>query len=967
MFMGPNEHAMWLLGDKIASSIVAQTAGVPTLPWSGSGLTAERDEAGKIKISKELFQKACALNLEDGLKMAEKIGFPVMIKASEGGGGKGIRKAESAEDFKRQFPQVALEVPGSPIFIMKLAMNARHLEVQVLADEYGTAISLFGRDCSIQRRHQKIIEEAPAVIAKPDIFRKMEEAAVRLSEMVGYRSTGTVEYLYDESGKWYFLELNPRLQVEHPCTEMIANVNLPAAQLMVALGLPLHRIKTIRQLYSEDPNGANEINFKKPKVPPKPSGHVIAARITSENPDEGFKPAGGTVQELNFKSNKNIWGYFSVAASGGLHEFADSQFGHCFSWGEDRQQARDNLAVALKELSIRGDFRTIVEHLVMILEKHEFLNNNLNTGWLDIMIANKERADKPEKMLSLICGALNIAVTQMDKDFLTFKNALERGQSQQTSTLKNTVTSELLHENQKYTITTSKLGPTQYLMELNGSWKEVEVHHMQDERLLVSVDGLTHTTYMHENSEQYRVVIGNKTVILEKENDPTILLSPSTGKLIKFSVNDGDHVRPGDVYAEMEVMKMVTTLNVKESGRLHFVKRPGAILENGSCIARIVLDDPSQCKKAVPYIGEGFPPLPEEALNKAMNRSEGYLQARQILESALNGYCCPDGYFDEFIEKAVESFFSHLKDPKLPRDEMREVMAAIQGRIPAKLEKAIYKLLDEYNHNITSVLSRFPTQKITAELTAFLASVDAKEKDLVDPTIEPIFELCNRYKHGVKGQITSAVGALIEQYLQVEMKFQQGNYDQIIANLRLDNKDSMDEVVNMVFAHSQCQKRNKIMCMVLDKFWKNDLRSLRTLKRPLEGLTQLVQPENSTVVLKARTMLIAADRPSYELRYNHTEKLFLDAISKPDDMYGNLQRMINDESYIFDVLGDFFDHPEEAVRAAALEVYVRRAYTSYELTALTNLGIGTQQKAAVKFDFLLPLSHPNRQVTNTRQ
>lgn len=202
--MGPSEHAMWLLGDKIASSIIAQTAGVPTLPWSGSGLTASADESGlnNVKISKELFQKACIRNLEEGLEASHKIGYPVMIKASEGGGGKGIRKAESDEEFKRHFPQVVQEVPGSPIFIMKLAKNARHLEVQLLADESGTAISLFGRDCSIQRRHQKIIEEAPAVIAEPEIFRQMEEAAVRLAEMVGYRSAGTVEYLYDESGKW---------------------------------------------------------------------------------------------------------------------------------------------------------------------------------------------------------------------------------------------------------------------------------------------------------------------------------------------------------------------------------------------------------------------------------------------------------------------------------------------------------------------------------------------------------------------------------------------------------------------------------------------------------------------------------------------------------------------------------------------------------------------------------------------
>lgn len=129
--------------------------------------------------------------------------------------------------------QVQTEIPGSPIFVMKLAKCARHLEVQLLADMYGNAISLFGRDCSIQRRHQKIIEEAPAVIAEHSVFEDMERAAVRLAKMVGYVSAGTVEYLYDPSGQYYFLELNPRLQVEHPCTEMVSDVNLPAAQLQV--------------------------------------------------------------------------------------------------------------------------------------------------------------------------------------------------------------------------------------------------------------------------------------------------------------------------------------------------------------------------------------------------------------------------------------------------------------------------------------------------------------------------------------------------------------------------------------------------------------------------------------------------------------------------------------------------------------------------------------------------------------
>ena len=138
------------------------------------------------------------------------------------------------------------------------------------------------------------------------------------------------------------------------------------------MGLPLNHIKDVRLLYGESPWGMSHIDFDTPQHKPQPWGHVIAARITSENPDEEFKPSSGTVQELNFRSSKNVWGYFSVAASGGLHEFADSQFGHCFSWGENREQARENLVIALKELSIRGDFRTIVEYLITLLETKEF-------------------------------------------------------------------------------------------------------------------------------------------------------------------------------------------------------------------------------------------------------------------------------------------------------------------------------------------------------------------------------------------------------------------------------------------------------------------------------------------------------------------------------------------------------------------------------------------------------------------
>lgn len=240
VFLGPPSRAMWALGDKVTSMIVAQTANVPTLSWSGSGLIAPYQEnvdprsgSEKVSISKELFEQGCVRTPDEAIAAARRIGYPVMIKASEGGGGKGIRKVNEENELAALFRQVQAEVAGSPIFIMKVAKQSRHLEVQLLADQHGNVISLFGRDCSVQRRYQKILEEAPAIIAPIEVFEEMEKAAVRLAKMVNYVSAGTVEYLFTAEGDYYFLELNPRLQVEHPCTEMICDVNLPACQLQV--------------------------------------------------------------------------------------------------------------------------------------------------------------------------------------------------------------------------------------------------------------------------------------------------------------------------------------------------------------------------------------------------------------------------------------------------------------------------------------------------------------------------------------------------------------------------------------------------------------------------------------------------------------------------------------------------------------------------------------------------------------
>ncbi|CAC5416435.1 ACACA [Mytilus coruscus] len=971
IFIGPPEYAMWALGDKIASSIVAQTANVPTLPWSGSGLTVDWNEnkGQRVTVPNDVFKKACVKDAEEGLKAAKKIGFPVMIKASEGGGGKGIRKAESEVDFHNLFRQVQTEIPGSPIFIMKMALSARHLEVQILADNYGNAVSLFGRDCSIQRRHQKIIEEAPTAIASPDVFEMMEKAAVTLAKMVGYVSAGTVEYLYNsEDDTFHFLELNPRLQVEHPCTEMVADINLPAAQLQIAMGLPLYRLKDIRNMYSLDPWEPTIIDFEQPTYKPSPRGHVIAARITSENPDEcvsnqdrrwfpgEFVWTSGGFHE--FGHSLDIVFSKDVVASGGLHEFADSQFGHCFSWGEDREDARENLVVALKELSIRGDFRTTVEYLIKLLETEEYQNNRISTAWLDKLISEKVQAEKPPTMLGVICGALHIGDQTITSSFQNFQASLEKGQILPTHSLNNKVDVEFNYDCIKYCSQVVKTGVSTYFISMNKSFIDIEAHRLSDGGLLISFDGSSHTTYMKEEVDSYRITIGNRTCVLHKENDPTVLRSPSAGKLLNYTVDDGGHVFAGATYAEMEVMKMVMELRVSENGCVHFVKRPGAVLDAGSYVARLDLDDPSRVQQAELFTGS-LPTL-QNPLNHGERLHQVFQRTRTELENLLAGYVLPEPFFSTRVKKSVETLMKCLRDPSLPLLEMQELISIISGRVPTHVE----------------------SQQIATVIDGHAATLTKKtERENFFMTTQGIVQLVQRYRNGIRGHMKTVVQDLLKQYLRVEQQFQQGHYDKCITKLMEKKTDDMvtrdgqyyispgiyyispdnpadckSTLHASIISHLAVRPKNKLIILLIEHLFGKEPGLTDDLASILTELTTLNRQDNSTLFV-----LIAAHLPPYELRHNQMESIFLSAI----DMYGpeynpdNLQKIIYAETAIYDVLQDFFWHSNSLVRMAALEVYIRRAYIAYDVNCVQHCEID-EDLCIVEFKFLLPRSHPNR-------
>ncbi|XP_013912126.1 PREDICTED: acetyl-CoA carboxylase 2-like, partial [Thamnophis sirtalis] len=582
----------------------------------------------------------------------------------------------------------------------------------------------------------------------------MEKCAVRLAKTVGYVSAGTVEYLYSEGGSFHFLELNPRLQVEHPCTEMIADVNLPAAQLQIAMGVPLHRIKDIRALYGESPWGDHPIAFEGPSNAPVPRGHVIAARITSENPDEGFKPSSGTVQELNFRSNKNVWGYFSVAAAGGLHEFADSQFGHCFSWGENREEAISNLVVALKELSIRGDFRTTVEYLIKLLETESFQTNETDTSWLDHLIAEKVQAEKPDTMLAVVCGALNVANASFRTCMDDFLHLLERGQVLPAASLLNIVDVELIYEDTKYVLKVARQSLTTYVLLMNGSHIEIDVHRLNDGGLLLSYNGNSYTTYMKEETDRYRITIGNKSCDFEKEKDPSLLRAPSAGKLLHYTVEDGARIYGGHSYAEMEVMKMVISLTVEESGIIRYVRRPGTLLEAGCVVAQLELDDPTKVHLAQLHTG-GLSPQPAlPILGERLHQV--FHNVLENLQNVMNGYCLPEPYFSAKIASILDSHAATLQ-----RKADREVF--------------------------------------------FMNT-------------QSIVQLVQRYRSGIRGHMKSVVLDLLRRYLQVETQFQQAHYDKCVIILREQHMPNMTPVLECIFSHAQVAKKNLLVTLLIALF-----------------------------------------------------------------------------------------------------------------------------------------------------
>ena len=960
VFIGPPGDAMRALGDKIASTIVAQSVDVPCLPWSGDGLVLPATSDSTV-VPADLLAQACVTSALDAQESAARIGYPVMIKASEGGGGKGIRMVPSADTVIDAFRQVAAEVPGSPIFIMKLAPSARHLEVQLLCDEHGNAMALFGRDCSMQRRHQKVLEEGPVAVASVEQQKEMEAAAVRLAKQVKYVSAGTVEYLFFDN-KFYFLELNPRLQVEHPVTEMITGVSIPASQLQIAMGIPLHAIPEIRAFFSL-PDTESADPFDMDALPrPEPSCTVIAARITAENAEEGFKPTSGKISDLTFASTTNVWGYFSVTAGSSLHEFSDSQFGHLFASGPTREDARRALVRALSNVVIRGEIRTPVEYLSNVLETDDFKDNTFDTAWLDKRIRSGILT-RSVNLHEVACGALARVHAAAKKRADEFETALVRGQIPPLSLLDSSYSVSLIFDSIKYVFDVIQTGPFGYSLTLNGTTWEAELVDLADGTHLVYMDGKTFSLYAREEAAGLRIIVDGRTCVFSDEFDPSLIRSLTPGKVVKFVVDDASHVAAGDVIADIEVMKMITALVAPASGVVSFAKSEGSILAPGMVVATLDLDDPSAVERATPY--DGVPPPMGPPRAGASKPHKVLASAEAVIESAFAGYQPRN------LGPALKDFVANLTNPGTPYSATLELLASTESRLPEDL----YGSLSSTLAAASEASEDFPAGQLLAILDEHSAEAT--------PDICAVRELVAQYGSGLTAYAIARLQALMDAYIEVESVYATSGSrrEEVLWDLRDAHKEDATRVAAIARSHHGSPNKTRILVALLGCIaaasgadlsgTEDDFANLTSAMMSSPGGLGMVEdytPQltafaalggtvHARLALSARVLLIHATLPSFDQRKAAMGSLLAGVLSSPqEDHHGLLTRLVDRPTSLSDVLVPFFtDASNRGLAETALKAYIIRTYRAYDVLSLSSSGLEEDVvAAAVEFLFHLP-------------
>ncbi len=544
-FIGPSGDVMRALGDKIGAKQLAERAGVPVAAWSGGAVTS----------------------VEQAHDHAERIGFPLVVKAAAGGGGRGIRLVRNADELAHAFERAREEASrafGDPtLFMEQLVTDARHIEVQVIADAYGTVWTPGVRDCSVQRRNQKVLEESSSTALDDDQARDLAASAAELARLAGYVNAGTVEFLYQpESDTFAFLEVNTRLQVEHPVTELTAGIDLVKLQLHVAAG---------GRLDGETPVAA---------------GHAIEVRLNAEDAERGFSPAPGRIERLALPAGPGIRVDTGVSEGDDIPPEYDSMIAKVIAHGRDRDEAIARLRRALAQTTVlvRGG-TTNRAFLLDLLAREELTDGAIDTGWLDRTTADGGYRFTTRTDVALVAAAIDAYDEDARLKRERFLAAAARGRPQVSADTSTDI--DLRAGGVGYRLTVAHTGPSDYAVELDGVRVRAIVEPMRPFERRLTIEGRRfRVTAIAQGADQIVEIDGVPHRI--SQDDAGLVRAPGPSVVVAVTVEPGAVVDAGASLAVVESMKMETVLEAPFNGRVAEVLVTGNVqVESGAPIVRL--------------------------------------------------------------------------------------------------------------------------------------------------------------------------------------------------------------------------------------------------------------------------------------------------------------------------------------------------------------------------------------------
>ncbi len=623
-FIGPSSEAMRRLGDKIGAKLLAEEVGVPVAPWSNGPVDT----------------------LEDAVTAAESIGYPLMLKATAGGGGRGIRMVTSAAELEDAYQRTRDEAErafgSGVVFLERVVTGARHVEVQVIADGHGTAWGIGVRDCSVQRRNQKVIEESASPLLTGEQTQTLKESAERLALAVGYRGAGTVEFLYQPDEEAFaFLEVNTRLQVEHPITEATTDLDLVKAQILVAAG---HRLEGTR---------------------PEERGHAIEARLNAEDPDRDFAPAPGRVELLELPSGPGIRVDTGLGEGDTIPADFDSMIAKIIAYGRDREEALARLRRAMAETTVVIEGGTTNKSFILdLLDQPEVISGEpawADTGWIDRVRTQGRLVSDAHFEVSLVVAAIEAYDEQLRVENERLLETAHGGRPQAQHEIGKPV--EVKLRGTTYQVTALQRAPGRYGVTIASgvqsattevAWEQIDEFHARlvvagrRYRIVSAVHGPTHLVEV--DGVTHRVT----------RDEGGVLRAPSPALVVATPVAVGDVVAAGAPVLVLESMKMETVIHAPFAARVRdlFVIT-GSQIQTGGPLARLepVADDaPDEAQQPT---AEG-PALAFAHDDSSQSARESANRCLAHFAAVMRGYDVSPG------ERAVA-----LQDYLAARDELR--------------------------------------------------------------------------------------------------------------------------------------------------------------------------------------------------------------------------------------------------------------------------------------------------------